>query len=129
MTDAFHDQRGVVARRAGLPANHALRFALEVVALAALSYWGFHAGRGIVADTVLGVGASVLAAVVWGVFAAPKSDRRLRGGPLLGVQTAVFAAAAAAIAATGHAVLAATFAATVVLNAVLLHILEGEDRS
>src|SRR4051794_27452061 len=85
-------------------ANLALRFALELAALAALAYWGFHTGRTAIADVVLGLGAPLLAAVVWGVFAAPTSARRLRGGGLLAVQSAVFAAAAIGLAAAGQPV-------------------------
>ena len=45
-------------------ANLALRFFLELAALAALAYWGFHTGRSVLADVVLGLGAPLLAAVV-----------------------------------------------------------------
>jgi len=107
-------------------ANHALRFALELAALAALSYWGFHTGRSALADIVLGIGAPLLAAVVWGVWAAPRSARRRRGAALLAVQMAVFAAAATGLAAAGQTVLAVAFALVVAVNTVLLHVLGGE---
>jgi hypothetical protein len=107
-------------------ANLALRFVLELVALAALAYWGFHTGRTAIADVVLGLGAPLVAAVVWGAFAAPKSSRRLRGGALLAVQSAVFAAAAIALAAAGQPVLAIAFALVVVVNSVLLQVLGDE---
>ena len=58
-------------------ANLALRFFLEVAALVALSYWGFQAGSNDVAHWVLGIGAPLLAAVVWGLFIAPKSRYRV----------------------------------------------------
>jgi hypothetical protein len=53
-------------------ANLALRFILEVSALVALGYWGFHAGSGETTHWVLGIGAPLAAAVVWGLFVAPR---------------------------------------------------------
>jgi hypothetical protein len=43
-------------------ANLALRFLLELCALAALGYWGFQTGRGPVMSAVLGIGAWLLTA-------------------------------------------------------------------
>jgi hypothetical protein len=116
------------APRPLLAANLALRFALELAMLAALAYWGFHTGHSLIADLVLGLGAPLLAAAVWGVYAAPRSARRLQGGALLAVQSAVFAAAAVALAAAGRADLAIAFALVVAVNTVLLHAL-GDDGS
>jgi hypothetical protein len=62
----------------------------------------------------------VLAAVVWGVFAAPRSARRLRGPALTAVQLAVFAAGIVALAVSGHGVAAGVLAALVIINAVLI---------
>ncbi len=50
----------------------AVRFLLELAALAALAYWGFSEYDG-VAAVLLGVGAPLLAAVVWGLFVSPKA--------------------------------------------------------
>jgi Protein of unknown function (DUF2568) len=102
-------------------ANLALRFLLELASLAALAYWGFHTGKTLVTELLLGIGAALIAAVVWGAFAAPKSSRRLRGGALIAVQMAVFAAGGIALAAAGQVALAAGFAALVLINAVLMH--------
>jgi hypothetical protein len=101
--------------------NLAVRFLLELAALAALAYWGFHTGESLVTDVLLGVGAPVVAAVVWGTFAAPRSERRLSGGALVAVQLAVLGAGAVALAAAGRTVLAAIFAVVIVVNAALLH--------
>ena len=49
-------------------ANLALAFFLELCALAALGYWGFVTGEGLPARIGLGVGAPLLAAVLWGAF-------------------------------------------------------------
>ena len=87
-------------------------------ALAALLYWGFSVGvrtRGEVG--VLGVsGAPVCAAVLWGLFAAPRAQVSV---PLLGLGTKllVFGSATLALYATGHRVLALVFVFVVVANA------------
>jgi hypothetical protein len=49
-------------------ANLALRFLLELCALGALGYWGFKTGGGLIAKIGLGIGAPLVAAVVWGTF-------------------------------------------------------------
>ena len=125
MTDAVRD----AAARAPGPAHAAnlvLGFLLELGALAALGFWGVHTGQSLLADIALGAGAPLLAAVVWGTFAAPKSERRLHGAALLAGQLCVLGSAAAALAVAGHALLGALFAGLVVVNAVVLHRLQGE---
>ena len=54
-------------------ANYGLRFLLELAALGSLAYWGF-AENGWVAEWPLGLGAPLVAAVVWGRFVAPKAS-------------------------------------------------------
>ncbi len=60
--------------------NLLLRLLLEVCALAALFYWGMRAGGGPFASIVMGLGAPLLAAVVWGLFAAPACPCRWPDG-------------------------------------------------
>lgn len=55
-------------------ANLLLRFLLELSALAALGYWGFHVAGGI-AGILLCIGAPLLFAASWGLFAAHKGPR------------------------------------------------------
>lgn len=89
-------------------ANLALAFVLELCALAALSYWGFSTGGGPVTKTALGLGAPLCAAVLWGLFAAPRAPVSV---PLvrLGVKVTVFGSASLVLYATGHHVLAVLF--------------------
>jgi hypothetical protein len=103
--------------------NLALRFSLELAALVALGYWGFHADRGTLAKVGLGLGAPLLAAVVWAVFGAPKSDHHLTGGWYILLEAVVFGSATIALAAARQTTLAAVFAVVVVVNAVLLRVL------
>jgi hypothetical protein len=74
-----------------------LRFLLELCALAGLAYWGFHTGVGWLLKTVLGIGAPLLAAVVWGAFVAPKAVVPVSAPVRLGFELAVFAAAVAGL--------------------------------
>ena len=52
------------------PLNLAFRFILELAGLFALGYWGFSQHAGIM-RWLLGIGAPLLAAVLWGVFRVP----------------------------------------------------------
>ncbi len=58
-------------------ANAALAFILELCVLVALGYWGFQIGPGTIAKIGLGIGAPVVAMVVWGLFGAPNSAWQL----------------------------------------------------
>jgi hypothetical protein len=104
----------------------ALKFGLELCALAALAYWGATTGP-LVVNILLGIGAPLIAATVWGMWAAPRSPRRLTGAARLALETAVFAAAAVALVLAGAPVLAAVFAAIVVLDTVALRDTYGPE--
>ena len=101
--------------------NLALAFALELCALAALCYWGFSVGGVPVTKAVLGIGAPLCAAVLWGLFAAPRAPVSV---PLLklGTRVLVFGSATAALYATDHETLAIIFAFVVVANAVSIRL-------
>jgi Protein of unknown function (DUF2568) len=126
VTDAVHDHAAGRAPGPASSANLALRFLFELGALAALAFWGVHAGQSLLGDLALGLGAPLLAAAVWGAFAAPKSARRLHGAGLVAVQLGVLGAGAIALAGAGHPLPGAVFAALVVVNTVLLHLGQGE---
>ena len=97
-------------------ANLALKFTLE---LAALAFWGGTVGEGAV-SVLVAIAAPALMIVLWGRFAAPKASRRLSTASRVPFELAVFAAAAAALAAAGEIALAAAFAALVCVNSILL---------
>jgi hypothetical protein len=94
--------------------NLGLRFALELCMLAALSVWGFsnHA--------LLGIAAPLAAAVVWGLWVAPKARRRLHDPVRLAAELLLFGAAVAGLAAADHWVLAALFAVAVAVSETLM---------
>jgi hypothetical protein len=103
-------------------ANLGLRFVLELCVLAALAYWGYHAGNGRLTRVALAVGAPLLAAVVWGVFGAPKASRQLHDPALLLLEIVVFGAGALALAAADQRTLAIAFALAAMLNGVLMYV-------
>jgi hypothetical protein len=80
----------------------------------ALSYWGFNTGSATITKVVLAVGAPLVAAVVWGAFLSPRAPVELPWGLVLGLQTLVFASAAAGLVVTGHRSLALVFVVIVV---------------
>lgn len=103
-------------------ANVALRFLLELCVLVALGYWGFQTGRGLIAKIGLGIGAPVVAAVVWGLFGAPNSLQQLHDPWHLILEMVVFGAAAAALIAAGQRALGVIFALIFVINRVLMYV-------
>jgi hypothetical protein len=102
--------------------NLGLAFLLELAALAALCWWGFHVSGATWAKVVLGIGAPVAAVIVWSLFAAPRARYRLPMAMTLLVKTIVFGAAAAALVADSELVLGIVFAVLVVANTVLIRI-------
>jgi hypothetical protein len=103
-------------------ANLALRFLLELCALAALAYWGFQTGQGLVAKIGLAVGAPLLAAVVWGSFIAPRAAVQVPVWLWLLLQALVFGSAAAGLFLTGQPTLAWILVLVVLINGLLLSI-------
>jgi hypothetical protein len=93
--------------------NLGVRILCELALLVALAVWGFSAGSGLATDLVLGLGAPLLAAVVWSLWVAPASRRRLPDPARLLVEVLVFAAGVAALAAAGYPLVAVGFAAVV----------------
>lgn len=102
--------------------NLALAFVLELCMLAALCYWGFVAGNGILQKLALGLGVPLVVAVIWGLFAAPRAMRRLTGAGLFALKALLFCLAAVALWAAGLTVLAAVFIVVVALNGILLYV-------
>jgi uncharacterized protein DUF2568 len=96
------------------PLNLGLRFVLELCMLVALGIWG------ISENIVLGIAAPVAAAVVWGLWIAPKATRRLRDPGRLVAELVLFGAAGVALAAADHPLVAAVFLAAVALSEVLM---------
>lgn len=102
--------------------NLALAFVLELAALAAFAYWGFNTGDSSLVHVVLGLGVPVLAAALWGIFAAPKSSRRLQGGAWWVFKVVFFALASAALFVAGQPTLGLVLGVVAAVNLVLLYV-------
>ena len=122
---------GAGRARAGRPSalrsvNLVVRLLCELALLVALAVWGFHTGAGATARAALGLGAPLAAAVIWGLWVAPASRRRLPDPGRLAVEVVLFAAGVAALAAAGHVLMAVLFAAVVAVNITLDRVLSSE---
>ena len=103
--------------------NLGLRFLLELGALVALAWWGFHVGDSTVADLVLGLGLPLLAAIVWWLFVAPKARFPVPLKVRAPIEVAIFLAAVLAFWGVGQGGLAAAFAVAAVVSELLLYAL------
>jgi hypothetical protein len=98
------------------PLNLALKFLLELAALASFAIWGAHVGSGATA-VILAIVTPLLFVLLWGRFAAPRSSRRQSRNTRIPFELTIFLLAASGLLSAGHAIAAAVFAALVVLNA------------
>jgi cytochrome b len=93
--------------------NLALRFLLELSALAALGYWGAHLGAGLPLRIGLALAAPLAAALAWGAVVSPKARVRATAPTRLATELAIFGAAGWALAAAGQPRWATAFGAAV----------------
>ncbi len=101
-------------------ANLVARFALELSALAALALWGFSLDVPVAIRVLAGLGAPLVAAAVWGLFASPKAAVTVDAPAQQAVQVLLFAVAIAALAQAGRPQLAWAFGTAAAVNAALL---------
>jgi hypothetical protein len=104
----------------------ALRFLLELCALAALGSWGWQAGQTLPMRLGLGIGVPLAAAIVWGLFVAPKARLAVPSAVRLIIEVAFFGLATLGLAAIGRPYLAAALGIAYLLHRVLLF---AADRS
>jgi hypothetical protein len=100
--------------------NLGLRFLLEVCALLIFGYWGFKTGGNPLMKFLLGLGAPLLVAVVWGTFLAPKSALRLPNPWLFLLELVIFALACWALYSAGSVNLSIAFGALYIFNKILM---------
>lgn len=101
-------------------ANIALRFLLELAAVAALGYWGAHVGTMLPLKLLLGLGAPLLLVLVWGTFAAPRATVTLPAPAPFLLRLALLILAGGALALAGRATWGMAYTALAVVNAALL---------
>lgn len=100
-------------------ANLALSFLLELCLLAAFGYWGFTTGGSLPIRILLGVSAPLLAAVLWGIFMAPKAARPLDTPIHQIAELVIYALAFTALYVAGQPTLSAIFVIVYAVNFVL----------
>ncbi|MBI1281965.1 MAG: DUF2568 domain-containing protein [Anaerolineaceae bacterium] len=102
--------------------NLGLAFLLELLMLVAFGYWGFNTGDSALVHWLLGLGVPLVAIVIWGIFNAPNSARRLPRLPRTILELAMFGLAALALVIAGQPTWAVIFIVLVIVNQILLYV-------
>ena len=102
--------------------NLALRFLLELSALVAIGYWGFHTGKHPLVKVALGLGTPLVIAAIWSMFGAPKAPAKVAGPVRSLLELGVFVLAVASLLAADRPALAGVFGVLAVINTVLLYL-------
>jgi hypothetical protein len=102
--------------------NLALAFLLELCMLAALGYWGFTLDQGLAIRAIAGLGAPIVAAVIWGIWMAPQASRPLSPLPHFLLEVVIFGLAIAALYLAGRPRLALAFGIVYAINVMLRYV-------
>jgi hypothetical protein len=94
------------------------RFLCELAMLAALAFWGYVVGEGVWA-WVLGIAAPAAAAVVWGMFVAPRARIPVPASLRVQIELVLYALAAVGLGSAGQPVAAVVLAAAGLVTSVL----------
>lgn len=100
-------------------ANLAVKLLVELAAFVAFAFWGSTVGSGGLA-ILAAIAVPATAVVLWGLFAAPQSRRRLTAETRVPFELAVFALASLALFVAGAVVAAITLGAVVIVNSALM---------
>jgi hypothetical protein len=103
--------------------NLALRFALELGALAAAGYWGATIPGGAFVRGASAVLLPTLVAVFWGVFVSPKAPIPTGRLGRAGLGFLVFLGAAALLWTRGHPTLAIVYGALATISSIVVYAL------
>lgn len=101
-------------------ANLALRFLLELTALAALAYWGATAPTRVLFRIALAIGAPLVMATFWGMFVAPRARVVLPSAVRMVIGAAALVLAAAALVVRGRTGAGIVLGGLAVLNAIFM---------
>lgn len=100
--------------------NLAIRFLLEVVAVASLAYWGYKAPSPTVAKVALAIAAPLILIGVWAFVVAPGADNPLAPTPRILIGSVLLLVSTAALARTGLTKKAGIVAVVITLNTILM---------
>src|SRR5690349_2625813 len=103
-------QRGVKAMALLKAVNLALRFSLELALLGALGWIGFQYGDAMIGKITLAILVPLVAAIVWGLFVAPRASITVPLWAWLAIQMLLFGLAVAGLATLGQQLLASILA-------------------
>jgi hypothetical protein len=96
--------------------NLALSFLLELAMLVAFGYWGFNTGDSTLVHILFGIGLPVIAIIIWSIYNAPMSKRRLPRTPRTILEVVMFSLAALMLALAGQTTWATLFVVLIVIN-------------
>jgi hypothetical protein len=100
--------------------NEALRFILELCALASFGYWGIQIGKVWYVKALLGITVPLVIGVIWGTFGSPGASIPLRGIERLALEIAIFGLASAGLIVVGRANLGLVLVILFVINRILI---------
>jgi len=98
-------------------------FLVEVAMLAAVSVWGVHAGPTLPVRLLLGIGAPLLFAVLWGLFLSPSAAVPVSPGLRVSLKLLLFGLATLALVGASLPTWAAVFAAVALVDLLWLRLL------
>jgi hypothetical protein len=99
--------------------NLGVVFLVEGVMFLAYGYWGYHNYNNGVLQIIFGILLPLLVALLWGIFAAPKSTRRLKQPSLIFFKSLLFIGATAALFSADKPALASIFITIALVNQAL----------
>lgn len=105
------------------PINLLVSFLLELGLLALAGYWGFQTGEGHPVKYVYAIALPAIIGLLWGIWAAPKSKRRLKNPARTVFKLTMMALAVFFAYDTGHPIWALTFAVITAVNVSLAYLL------
>jgi hypothetical protein len=100
--------------------NLTIRFLLELGLLVAVSFWGFRMQPTLGLKLLIGILGPVLIAVIWGIYAAPKSARKLTGIPYIILTLILLGLGAAALFASQNSTLGWIYSVLLIVSTILV---------
>ena len=102
--------------------NLALSFLLELIMLFAYGYWGFSTGSSNLVQWILGLGVPAIAIIIWSIYNAPMSKRRLPRTPRTILEVLMFGLGALLLALAGQSQWAIVFVVLIVINQIGIYV-------
>lgn len=100
-------------------------FLLELCAMVAFGYWGYHIQVGVFLRIILAVAVPLIVAILWGMLLSPKASFPIFSYPVRNaLKLIVFAGASAALYASGLGILGIIFLALSLLLAAAVFVLK-----